>query len=183
MLNSGQPDCVHSVEEVIGPGRDSYLALALQRGAVGVLVLDSRKKREWRVSSPQLLSSREPSSLPLLLLWQPDWAWDWEGRPTLQSPGTTSYLVWNIQDKEQFQNLISPLFNCDSGTAVHLQGPQTHEGRCSDGKVGPSSSPDPSIPSSLFFQTLPMALETHNDSEIGLDGNTNIKVTLLERLT
>ena len=102
---------------------------AQKAGALGVILLDSRPSRKWRVSSPQTALSL-PSSIPLLLLWSEDWM-----GITFTSLHPNIFLVWNLDSREQFEQLVSrEVFTCDSSSLVRLEDRQEEAG-CSEGKV------------------------------------------------
>ena len=109
---------------------------AERAGAAGVIILDSRPRHQWRVSSPQVvtsyvrttksnnvslclsqITSKLNTSIPILLVWSVDW----KGVDLNRFHEDKIYVVWNIDSREQFEQLVSPLFDCDTSPTVRLE--------------------------------------------------------------
>ena len=57
------------------------------------------------------------TSIPILLVWSVDW----KGVDLTRFHEDKIYLVWNIDSREQFEQLVSPLFDCDTSPTVRLE--------------------------------------------------------------
>ena len=115
---------------------------AERAGAAGVIILDSRPRHQWRVSSPQVVTSyvrATKSNNVSLCLSQitsnlntsiPIWSVDWIGVDLSRFHEDKIYVVWNIDSREQFEQLVSPLFDCDTSPNVRLEveGGKTEDG-------------------------------------------------------
>ena len=72
------------------------------------------------------ITSKLNTSIPILLVWSVDW----KGVDLNRFHEDKIYVVWNIDSRDQFEQLVSPLFDCDSSPNVRLEveGGKTEDG-------------------------------------------------------
>ena len=63
------------------------------------------------------ITSTLNTSIPILLVWSVDW----KGVDFTKFHENKIYVDWNIDSREQFEQLVSPLFDCDTSPTVRLE--------------------------------------------------------------
>ena len=75
---------------------------------------------------PSQIPSTLNTSIPILLVWSVDWT----EVDLTRFHEDKVYVVWNIDSREQFEQLVSPLFDCDTSPTVRLE---VERGKAEDG--------------------------------------------------
>ena len=83
------------------------------------------KKLNSKLNLSQITSTLN-TSIPILLVWSVDW----KGVDLTRFHEDKVYVVWNIDSREQFEQLVSPLFDCDTSPTVRLE---VERGKAEDG--------------------------------------------------
>ena len=63
------------------------------------------------------ITSTLNTGLPILLVWSVDWM----GLNLTGLHEDKIFVDWNIDSREQFEQLVSPLFECDTNPIVRLE--------------------------------------------------------------